>query len=195
MSCECESYTCIEAFINPCSEGVQLDIIPDYTGNMLGRVWFNGTVSTFEISVEEGEKIIVPIEQLNENYVHDLRVYNQGDLIACYKVKTYIDYESETFTPMPATVELPYVLIFQMGTPPDTPNSTYGTPVSVANGSTIQDDLLIGATLLDIENVTENLMPVTGMGINGFNSTTGTITLSDSYSDTFFKVMYKKSNS
>jgi hypothetical protein len=103
MSCDCETYTCLDAFYNPCSEGVELNVIPDYTGNMTGRVWFNGTIKSFGIEVTEGEKIIIP-NILNESYTHDMRLYDEdGTLIACYKVKTAVDTELEEFTPTPAS--------------------------------------------------------------------------------------------
>lgn len=102
MPCECTIYTCIEAFINPCSEGVELDIVSDYTGNMTGRVWFNGTVTSFGISVTDGERIILPVTLFNENYAHEMRLYDEdGELIECYRVKTYVDYDSGEFTPTP----------------------------------------------------------------------------------------------
>lgn len=104
MSCECESYICLEAFINPCSEGVELNVIPDYTGNMTGKVWFNGTIKSFGFEVTDGEKIIVPIELFNESYTHEMRLYDEdGTLINCYHVKTAIDTDSGEFTPTPAS--------------------------------------------------------------------------------------------
>lgn len=103
--CECTEWICVEAFINPCSEGVELDIIPGYSGDMTGKAWFNGTVKSFGIEVTEGERIIIPTEILNENYSHEMRLYDEeGELINCYRVKTYLDTNSGEFTPTPIIV-------------------------------------------------------------------------------------------
>lgn len=103
MSCECLEYQCVEAYINPCSEGVELDIIAEYSGNMTGKVWFNGAVTSFGVTVEDGERIILPTSLFNENYAHEMRLYDEeGVVIECYRVKTYIDKDAPEFTPTPA---------------------------------------------------------------------------------------------
>lgn len=191
MSCQCEEYVCVEAFINPCSEGVEVDIVSDFTGNITGRIWMNGSVSTFTIGVEDQEKIIIPSQFLNENYTHELRLYKGGVIWGCYRVKTYLDFESPIYEPMPISVRETFVRVITMGSVIDL-NTVYGSSVAVPNGHIIQYNDLIGAELLEVQNVTEDLAPITGMGVDGFDATTGTITLSNAYSDTFFIVTYKK---
>lgn len=105
MACGCESFICVEGFFNPCSEGMQLPIVSDYTGNMTGKVWFNGVVSTFGVGVTEGENIVVPTANFNESYIHEMRLYNvSGDQVACYKVQTITDLQSGTH-PVPPIIE------------------------------------------------------------------------------------------
>lgn len=101
MPCECLEYQCVEAYINPCSEGVELDIIAEYSGNMTGKVWFNGAVTSFGVTVEDGERIILPTSLFNENYAHEMRLYRDGELIECYRVKTYLDEDAPEFSPTP----------------------------------------------------------------------------------------------
>lgn len=100
MSCPCTSYTCLEAFINPCSEGVDIGLAATYSGNMTIRVWFNGVVRTAGVGVTQNDNIIIPRELLNENYVHELRIYNMDDLLGCYHLKTQLDYNSPEY-PVP----------------------------------------------------------------------------------------------
>lgn len=100
MSCDCESYICLEAFANPCSEGVEIDVEATYTGDITGRVYFNGISQSFTVGVTEGENIIIPSSVLNENYTHELRLYNGSSLLNCYHLKVTIDVNSGDF-PVP----------------------------------------------------------------------------------------------
>lgn len=104
MSCECETYTCVEAMVNPCSEGTQLDILSDYTGEMTVKVWFGGKMKSYGINVVQAQKIVVPTIAFNENFTHGVRLYgagSEGVLIGCYWVKTISTSDSEDYPMIP----------------------------------------------------------------------------------------------
>lgn len=89
MSCECETYIvkCIPT--NPCTAGTLLDILADETGTWTGRLEFNGAWKFFGLEVEDGIEISILTTLLNENYVHELKLYKEdGSLFNCYKLHT-----------------------------------------------------------------------------------------------------------
>lgn len=102
MACKCETYTCVEARLNPCSEGMQLDYEATETGNWKGVLYFQDTSTEFAFGVTAGDPIVVPTELFNENYTHELRVYNTaGDLEVCLHVKTIIDQNAGNYPVIP----------------------------------------------------------------------------------------------
>lgn len=104
MACECEEYSCLNGFYNPCSEGMELAVISSETGNWTGRVFFNGTSRSFSFGVTNGDNIVVPTELFNESSTQELRIYNSSDsLVGCYQVTTVLDLESGDYPVNPVT--------------------------------------------------------------------------------------------
>ncbi len=102
MSCECEQYLCLEAFWGCNSEGVQLDIVANETGNWQGTILFNGMPTIFEFGVVSGDKIVIPTQFLNEYYTHEFRVYNSGGtLVNCYELKSIQTLNAGSYDPIP----------------------------------------------------------------------------------------------
>src|SRR4051812_14022860 len=102
MSCNCETYTCVEVWLNPYSTGTALDIEATETGTWTGRIEFNGTWREFGVSVIQGEEIAIFTSLLNENYIHELRLYNiAGQVVNCYKLKTLLS-NSVADAPLPS---------------------------------------------------------------------------------------------
>lgn len=195
MACNCENIICLKAFVNPCSEGVELPLVSETTDNYDFHIEFNGVTRIFSVGVIDGDKIIVPTEFVNENYSHLMEIYNSdGDLVndTCYNLITKISPDAGSFTPIPpSAMPQNYVQMVTMGTPAPI-NTVFGEVINVSNGNTIQFDALIGAELFSVEQVTEDMAPQTGEGIDAFDDVTGEIALSSSYSNTYFKIQYKK---
>lgn len=103
MSCDCETYICTKAFINPCNVGTFIGIEATETGTWTARLGFNNTFREFGISVDDGKEIAIPTELLNENYQHDLKLYDSnGILINCYKLQTHLTFSvADTDIPSP----------------------------------------------------------------------------------------------
>jgi hypothetical protein len=106
MSCDCETYTCLDAFYNPCSEGVALDVAATDSLVWSGRIEYNGIWTLFSFGVTEGEDIVIPTEFLNEYYDHQFKLYdNAGELFGCYKLKSRAMGNAGTYAPV-APVDL-----------------------------------------------------------------------------------------
>ncbi len=195
MNCNCENITCIKAYVNPCSEGVELPLVAAATDNYSFQIEFNGVTRIFSVAVVEGDKIIIPTEFVNENYSHLMEIFNSdGDLVndTCYTLVTKISPDAGSFTPIPpGDMPQTYVQMVTMGDPAPI-NDVFGDAVNVDNGNEIQFDALIGASLFSVEQVTNTLAPEDGSGVDDFDDATGTITLSSSYTNTYFKIIYKK---
>lgn len=101
MGCDCQTYICASAYINPCSEGTETSIVATFTGMADVVVFFNGNARKAGIQVVEGAIIVLPTGMLNENYVHKVEVYNNGTIEACYKLHTYI--ADSAVIPLPPT--------------------------------------------------------------------------------------------
>lgn len=89
MSCDCETYIvkCVE--VNPCNTGSYIGIDATETGTWTGKIYFNGAVKKFGVEVTEGEEIAILTSLLNENYVHEFKLYDTvNDLVGCYKLQT-----------------------------------------------------------------------------------------------------------
>lgn len=198
MTCSCDSYECLEVIYNPCSEGAQLNIVANETGNWSADVYFNGMPTQIEFAVTTGDKIIIPVTVLNEYYTHEFRLYNTaGNLIDCYQLKALASKNAGEFTPVPPSgTGGSFVQIFKMGTNvPDTLNTSFGPVITINNGDKIQSSVLVGATLLDVQQVGTSLQPVDGIfGIEGWDSPAGEIDLGQPYQDTYFKVIYTKNS-
>jgi hypothetical protein len=90
MSCNCLTYQCLSIDYDPCSNGVQLPINADETGNWLVLIEFNGTWIRLSLEVTEGEPIVIP-NVLNGRYVHTIRLLNSDKELfndTCYKLET-----------------------------------------------------------------------------------------------------------
>lgn len=110
MICACEEYRCGTAYINPCSEGANIGVKSLVSGNVAVKVLFNGIVNSSYVNVTIGEDIIIPTKALNENYVHEVRIYSGSTLIECLKVTTFIDYNSTEYpVPPPIDPTMPFV--------------------------------------------------------------------------------------
>lgn len=141
--------------LNPCHTGVSVAIIPDETGTWTAQIEFNGTWISFEIDVVEDEQIIIGTHLLNENYVHELRLYNtDNELLGCYKLQTMYTSGGTNAEPIPVgdTVEfLAYIVV--TGTPAsglvDIGNGVYGK--EVAEGDSLTDARLAGLVITTAE--------------------------------------------
>lgn len=102
MSCVCTSYQCLEAYFNPCSDGVQVNVVANETGTWKATIFFNGTPTIFAFGVTSGQKIVLPTQFLNEDYTHDLRLYNSGGtLVNCYHLESKATTNAGEFSPIP----------------------------------------------------------------------------------------------
>ena len=192
MECNCETYECIEVFLVPCAETINLGLVADGSG-----VWkmvheFNGTWVRTDIAVTNGSPIIVP-NNFNEDYNTILKFYKPDNTIfndTCYKLKIMLTVFTNCSDTPTITGQM-YRQMVAMGGPAPI-NDVFGSEITVDNGNAIQFDDLIGAQLFSVEQVTNELAPQTGEGVDDFDSETGTITLSSSYTNTYFKIQYKK---
>lgn len=105
MACDCTTYICQEVWLNPCTVGTDIGIEATETGVWTARLGFNGVWRAFGVSVEDGEDIAILTRLLNENYVHELRLYKlDGSLYNCYHLKTLPTYNVDDATiPSPVT--------------------------------------------------------------------------------------------
>ncbi len=109
MSCNCTHIECFDVKYNSCSEGAKLSIVADETGNWIGNIEFNGMWTEFEFGVVADEKIVIPTAVLNENYNHELKLYDVlGDLVndTCYYIKAKAMASSGSYPVIPATGEV-----------------------------------------------------------------------------------------
>lgn len=88
MACGCDTYGCLDVFVNPCNEWTYIGITAAETGQWLMRIEFNNAWSEFGIEVATGEQVAVPTSTLNESYVHELWIFNISGIRTCYKLKT-----------------------------------------------------------------------------------------------------------
>lgn len=80
-----------------------MDIESLFTGTATIIVKFRESVRKIEIAVVEGQKITVPTGLFNESHTHEMEVWNDDVLAACYKVNTSIsrDVEDAPIPPLP----------------------------------------------------------------------------------------------
>lgn len=104
MSCGCETYTCIEAWINPCSAGVSIPIESTVTNNITVMVEFNGMWTSASVLATLGQNIILPVTLFNEDYIHEMRL-TMDEVETCYKVNARISLDSGEFIPTPPVSE------------------------------------------------------------------------------------------
>ena len=87
--CNCENNACIDVFLTPCADTVTLPIQATETGTWRMVYDFNGTVIRTDISVTNGNNIVIPASVLNENYTHVVRFYKTDQSIfndTCYQL-------------------------------------------------------------------------------------------------------------
>lgn len=165
MSCNCSTYQCLGIDYNPCSNGVQLPINADETGNWSVLIEFNGTWIRLSLEVTEGEPIILP-NVLNERYVHTIRLLNSDKELfndTCYKLVTGHGTNGDII-PLP-----------QGGSNDDSSDckETYRMDfITISTDTLLSFSSLIGAELLDVTLETINLDIDTQLT---FNTNLGTI--------------------
>lgn len=104
--CECETFECLNAFYNPCSDGVAVNVIATDSLVWSAQIEFNGVWTLFSFGVIEGEQIILPTAFLNEYYNHILKVYDaNGVIVGCYNLKSRAMGSAGQYSPI-APVEL-----------------------------------------------------------------------------------------
>lgn len=110
MACGCETYTCIEVFINPCSAGVELPVNATSDGTITAMVEFNGMWKNTQVEGETGEPIILPVSVFNEDYTHEMRLTGNG-VETCYKVRSMIMIDAPIVDPTPPVSPLEGLVI------------------------------------------------------------------------------------
>jgi len=127
MACGCEDITCVDVYVNPCSTGTDTGIVASQTGNYRALLEFNGVSTNFSVAVTTGEKISFPTFLLNEDYKHQLKLFDTSDeFIGCYSLNTHIALNIADY---PVT-------------PPETAAWQWGE--LTVNGNTVDSNLLTG---------------------------------------------------
>lgn len=106
MACLCDSYTCINALIDPCNTGTELPIVAPDSETWNGLIEFNGNWQQFGFEVVGGQNIVLPTILFNEDYVHELRLTNAAGINTCYKVNAMIGSVLNGFAPQPPISEV-----------------------------------------------------------------------------------------
>jgi hypothetical protein len=89
MSCDCESYTCLEPSpaIVQCGEDISVLLAANETATWLMSVEFNGRWRGVQIEVVNTELLELP-NVFNENYTHKIKFYTAGGALVndtCYE--------------------------------------------------------------------------------------------------------------
>lgn len=140
MSCNCETYECLEVLANDC-ETITIDLEANQTGTWAMEYEFNGRWFKEEISVENGENIALP-NVFNEAYIHQIKLKNTaGELFndTCYKLNTNNIPSYTPVTPDTDESEDVKVIEYTIMTTPDEDN-----PNEQPEGHVITDNRLIG---------------------------------------------------
>lgn len=104
--CGCETYECLEAFVNPCNAGTELDVQAEADGTWNAQILFNEKWTQFGFEVNVGENIVIPTSVLNENYLHELRLFNTTGVQSCYHLKTRYTSVLSGFEPQPPVSDI-----------------------------------------------------------------------------------------
>lgn len=146
MSCLCEPNDIICVPVNPCNAGTTIDLAADETGTWTGQIEFNGTWISFEIDVVEDEKIIIGTHLLNENYVHEFRLYNvENDLFGCYKLQTMYTKGTANAIPIPVNESVSFLAYIGVASDPSDDLVNIGNGIfakEVLSGSSFTDSRL-----------------------------------------------------
>lgn len=108
MACGCETYNCVDVWVNPCNTGTFLGIEATETGTYTALVEFNGNYKKLGIQADEGDEMVILTSVLNEQYTHELRLTSPSGVQTCYKLKTH-----PTFNVSGAPVPPPITSIWQ----------------------------------------------------------------------------------
>lgn len=100
MNCGCVTYQCLRIPFDPCNTGFEIPVEATETGNASIEVLFNGNITTFQVSVVEGENIILPTSGFNESYTHEVSITEAGETV-CYKLTTIPAKGLPDFEPIP----------------------------------------------------------------------------------------------
>lgn len=186
MACICEEYISLCVFLDPCNEGVELDITADETGTWTGQIEFNGTWISFEIDVVEDEKIIIGTHLLNENYIHEFRLYDvEGNLFACYKLQTMYTKGATNAIPIPSGDSVGFLAYIVVTGAPAIGLVNIGNGIfakEIAEGASFTDSRLAGLIIPTAEiggqsytaattNYTKAQASTTFTWVNGFSMT------------------------
>lgn len=152
MACDCASFTCLEAFVNTCSPGVELQVVPTADATWNARIEFNGTWIFFGFEVNQGLPIVLPRTVFNENYIHELRIIDENDIQTCYRVRSAYQNTLVGFEPQP-----PISQVWQWGELP-------------VNGTTVSD-LTLGGELAPILWLNEQPLDWASQGITHVGDT------------------------
>lgn len=105
MSCDCDNPIKICVELNPCNTGTYIGINATETGTWVGKIYFNGAVKKFGVEVTEGDEIAILTSLLNEDYVHEFKLYDTtGELVDCYKLHTELT-QSVSDAPIPPVAD------------------------------------------------------------------------------------------
>lgn len=166
--CGCETYECLEAFVNPCNVGTELDVQAEANGTWNAQILFNEKWTQFGFEVNAGENIVIPTSVLNENYLHELRLFNTTGVQTCYHLKTRYTSVLSGFEPQP-----PISSIWQWGK-------------LAVNGNTVSDDLL-GGDLSTIIWINEQPVDWAAQGITHTGDTLDFTAIGGAYGNIIFQ--------
>jgi len=138
MACDCAITTCLRVFVSPCDTGIDLKLTAPDAGDYTFLLGFNGVYSSFTLTLDAGEDIIIP-NVVNENYRHELQIITpSGDLLnnVCYELKISMTLGAGNgLTPSPSA-------------------KSWAIIISTVNSSSLTDSFLLTHTISEI--VTSN---------------------------------------
>jgi len=148
MSC-CQNTTCIQVFIDDCSESVNTGLKATSYGIWVIMIEFNGTWQRLSQTLNPGDEIIIP-NVFNSNYASTVQILQpDGTLFnnTCYTFDMcqIIDASSNA-TPSTQTTTLFYII--KTSSPAITGSGTLADPYQLPAGNTITLPQLLGCTLL-----------------------------------------------
>jgi hypothetical protein len=157
MACDCTSFDCIEVFRAQCSEEIVLPVAADETATWKMVQEFNGQMLRTDISVADGENLVLPAGVFNENYTHTVRFYKADGSVfnnKCYTLKIM----ATVFTNPSSgggSSEVSHVVVSWEadGNTHTDPRFQGRTPATIDYGGvTVNEDISIAGTTLTVPN-------------------------------------------
>ncbi len=148
MACNCTGTvnTCIRAYVNICSTGIDLGLEAPVSGDYLILVEGMLSAKKYVLTIAEGDNIIIP-NTINNSYTYKLQIFQpDGDLLndTCYTLRTMVTLGSDVpVIPTPPIVETRNCSIEVLIKADADTSLTY----SLCNGQLIQLEYLPGETL------------------------------------------------